>query len=147
MKVELPIPFVNENGTIQNITEAGCQTVSIIRSRAGAIRANHWHRTDDHRTFIVSGSVIYLARPVGSRLDSFRENVAVSRLYRAGEAFYTPPEIEHCMVFPEDTVIITMARNIKDHLHHEADVVRVQWIDATKADELIAYYRPLLECD
>lgn len=40
--------------------------------------------------------------------------------------FFTPPLIEHAMVFAEDTVFLCLGRNPRDQATYEADIERVQ---------------------
>jgi hypothetical protein len=72
---------------------------------------------------VVSGAVIYLERAVGST------EMPTPMVFRAGEAFDTPAEREHAMVFPVETDIITTAPKRRDTENHEADVMRVYFID------------------
>lgn len=122
--VPLDEPFVNENGVIQNLLLERFTSAAIITSVAGAVRANHYHKTDWHYSYVVSGAVQYYDRPVGSKLLPKCESFA------AGTMFFTPPMVEHAMFFPEPTSFITFAKNIRDHAHHESDVVRVKLIEA-----------------
>lgn len=120
--VPLPEPFRNENGAIQNLLTMPCRTVTAIESKAGAIRANHYHRTDWHYAYVVRGRVSYYERAIGST------EIPEPTVFRAGEMFFTPPMREHAMRFEEDSTIITMAKNARTHEEHEADVVRVDFI-------------------
>jgi dTDP-4-dehydrorhamnose 3,5-epimerase-like enzyme len=126
-QVEVPLdePFVNANGTIQNLVLENFTSAALIRSAAGAIRANHFHKTDWHYSYVVEGEIWYYWRPVGSN-----ETASQAR-FRAGQMFFTPPLVEHAMFFPEDSVFLTFARNVRDHEHHESDVVRVELITAS----------------
>lgn len=126
VSVPLDQPFVNDNGVIQNILLERFTSVALIRSVPGAIRANHWHKTDWHYAYVLKGSIWYYWRPVGSKDKPRHEKFA------AGQMFFTPPNVEHAMFFPEDTDFITMAKNIRDTEHHEDDVVRVKLIEARK---------------
>ena len=49
---------------------------------------------------------------------------------------FTPPLVDHGMVFPEDTVFLTLSRNPRDQATYEADVVR---IDMLKPDGLTVW--------
>lgn len=124
--VPLDAPFVNQNGTIQNLLLERFTSAAIITSVAGAVRANHWHKTDWHYSYVVSGAVEYYSRPVGSNAPPKHER------FEAGQMFFTPPNVEHAMFFPVDTTFLTFAKNIRDEKHHEEDVVRVKLIDAEK---------------
>ncbi len=131
-RVPLDDPFVNANGIIQNLVLKPMTSVAVLSSVKGAVRANHWHRTDWHYAYVVSGSLAYLERQVGS------EDVPDATVFKAGDMFFTPPNREHAMVFLEDTVIITMARNVRSHESHEADLVRVQLVGPQLAAAIVA---------
>lgn len=121
--VPLESPFLNGNGKIQNLILQSVTSVAHIASVKGAVRANHYHKTDWHFTYVVRGSVAYLERPIGSK------EIPEYSLFEAGTMFFTPPMREHVMVFPEDADIVTLARNVRSHESHESDVVRVSFID------------------
>ena len=121
--VPLDAPFVNVNGEIQNLLLERFTSVALIRSVAGAVRANHYHKTDWHYSYVLSGCVWYYWRQAGSGDQPRHENFA------AGTMFFTPPMVEHAMVFPEETSFLTFARNIRDNEHHEADLVRVPLVE------------------
>jgi hypothetical protein len=86
------------------------------------VRANHWHRTDWHYSYVVRGKILYFERPVGST------EIPEPRVFTARQQFFTPPNREHAMLFAEDTDFITMARNVRLHEQHEEDVVRMPFI-------------------
>lgn len=123
-QVAVPIdePFVNQNGEIFNLLLERFTSVGLIRSISGAVRANHFHKTDWHYTYVQSGAVWYYWRPQGSRERPKHQ------VFPAGTMFFTPPLVEHAMFFPDESVILTFAKNIRDHEHHESDVVRVPLI-------------------
>lgn len=127
--VPLDAPFVNKNGAIQNLLLSGFTSVAIIDSLPGALRANHYHKTDWHYTYVISGVVDYYWRGIKGTPN---ENVQDSDAYREGEMFFTPPMMAHAMYFTKKTSILTLARNIRDHEHHEADLVRIEIV---KVDE------------
>lgn len=120
--VLLDEPFVNQNGVIQNLLLERFTSAAIIASVRGSVRANHYHRNDFHYSYVVSGSVEYYHRPVGSK------EIPKHERFPAGTMFFSPPMVEHAMFFPEATTFITFAKLIRDHEHHEEDVRRVQLI-------------------
>ena len=97
-------------------------SVAIITSTDGAVRANHYHKTDWHYAYIITGSLEYYWRPVGSTEPPKRIVV------KAGQLFFTPPMVEHAMKFLEATTFITMAKNVRSHENHEADLVRIKLV-------------------
>lgn len=117
--VPLPTPFVDSRGKIQNVLLSPINSVVVIESKAGSVRANHYHKTDWHYCYVVSGKILYLERPVGS------SDVPDPKVMGPGNLFFTPPMVEHAMVFTEDTVFLTLSRNVRTHEAHEEDLVRV----------------------
>ncbi len=117
--VPLAPPFTDARGSIQPLVDMDMGSCVLISSKAGTVRANHYHRTDWHFCYVLSGSIEYYHRPAGS--TEAPERVVV----KSGQLFFTPPMIEHAMVFPEDTVFLTLGRNSRVQQVYEEDVVRV----------------------
>ncbi len=118
-KVLLEAPFVDERGAIQPLVDATMGSAVLISSKRGTVRANHYHKTDWHYCYVISGSIEYFHRPHGSTAPPER------LLVEKGEMIFTPPMVEHAMRFPEDTVFITLGRNPRDQASYEADLVRI----------------------
>lgn len=121
--VPLEKPFADDRGAIQPLIDVPIKSCVLISSRKGAVRANHYHRTDWHYCYVMEGSIDYFYRPHGS--EELPDKVHVKR----GQMFFTPPMVEHAMVFPEDTVFLTWGRNSRAQDVYEADVVRVPPIE------------------
>ena len=121
--IPLSPPFVDERGEIQNLVEAKFGSVLVITSRARAIRANHYHKTDWHYCYVVSGTIEYYHRPTGSTEEP------ECLIVKAGEMVFTPPMVDHGMKFPEDTVFLTLSRNPRDQESYEADVIRIEMLE------------------
>jgi uncharacterized RmlC-like cupin family protein len=118
--VPIDAPFVNENGSILNLLTEKFTHAAILKCAAGSVRANHYHKTDWHYSYVISGEVEYCWREVGSR------SAPKVKVFKQGTIFFSPPMLEHAMVFRQDAVIITFARNARsEHRTHEDDLVRV----------------------
>ena len=58
--IKLANPFTDERGTIQNLLSLDeLQSVVVIESKKGTIRANHYHKTDWHYCYVISGAIDY----------------------------------------------------------------------------------------
>lgn len=132
--VPLDPPYDDARGKIQNLLLRPITSTAVITSRAGTMRANHYHDTDWHYAYVVSGRVIYFERDVGST------NLPEPKVYGEGEMFFTPPHREHCMVFPVDTVFVTLAKNVRSHESHESDVRRVALITDAMLPEILRHH-------
>ena len=122
IKVPLDPPFIDNRGTIQNLLLSPVNGVSIITSKAGSVRSNHFHIEDFHHLYVLSGSMEYYERNInedGSHIKPI--------IIKAGEMVFTAPGKVHKTVFIEDTVLISLSKRPRDHESHEEDVVRIEF--------------------
>ncbi len=122
-RVALPPAHSDDRGFIQSLVNFPMKNLSLIVSRKGTVRSNHYHLTDWHYMYVLSGSFDYYFRP--SKSD---QKPSVIRV-KAGEMVFTPPMEDHATVFLEDTQLLAMSRNPRDQEAYEADVRRVILID------------------
>lgn len=120
--VPLSKPFIDDRGEIQPLVDVDIKSCVLISSKKGTVRANHYHKTDFHYCYVLEGSIEYYHRPVGSE-------EAHMEVIKKGQMFFTPPLVEHAMVFPEDSVFLAFGRNSRQQESYEGDLVRVQFID------------------
>ena len=122
--VKLERPFVDDRGSIKPLVDTLMKSAVLIESKAGSLRANHYHKTDWHYCYVLSGQIEYLHRPTGS--DQKPEAIIVNE----GEIIFTPPMIDHGMRFPVDTIFLALSRNPRDQKSYESDVVRVNMLSS-----------------
>jgi quercetin dioxygenase-like cupin family protein len=120
--VPLDPPFMDERGTIQNLWLAASGSITLITSKKGAVRANHYHQHDWHAVHVISGSLEYYERAI----DDVNANPE-PKIIRAGEMIFSKPFVVHKMIFPEDCVMITINGIVKNHDNYESSVVRVEF--------------------
>ena len=120
--VVLEEPFVDARGDTHPLLDMMLKSAVMITSRKGALRANHYHKTDWHYCYVVSGCIEYYHRPTGS--NSKPEMIMVGE----SQIVFTPPMVDHGMKFPEDTVFLTLSRNPRDQESYEADVIRIEML-------------------
>jgi len=121
--VDLEPPFADARGAIQPLVDVDMKSCVLITSNKGTLRANHYHKTDWHYCYVLAGSIDYYHRPHGS--GETPEKVVVEQ----GQMFFTPPLVDHAMVFNQDTTFLTWGRNSRRQEVYEADVVRIQLVD------------------
>ena len=126
-KVPLPTAHTDERGAIQCIVNFPSKNVSLISSKKGSVRSNHYHVTDWHYMYVIRGSFDYYARPSGTD-----QELKVTRV-TAGEMIFTPPMEDHATVFLEDTDMLVVSRNPRDQESYEADVRRVVLVEPENA--------------
>jgi len=121
--VPLNLAYRDVRGEIIPLVDLPMKSAVLITSKAGTVRANHYHQTDWHFCYVVSGRIEYYYRPHGTKRPPDRVTV------KAGQQIFTPPMVEHAMVFPEDTMFLTLGRNSRRQDVYEADVVRIEPIN------------------
>jgi oxalate decarboxylase/phosphoglucose isomerase-like protein (cupin superfamily) len=121
--VELPKAHVDARGSIQPLVDLPMKNASLITSKRGTLRSNHFHRTDWHFMYVLEGSFEYYYRQSGTQDTPRVLHVGV------GEMVFTPPMEDHATVFLEDCSMLVVSRNPRDQESYEADVERVQLLD------------------
>ena len=124
--------FRDDRGEILNILLTPITSVARISSKAGTVRANHYHKTDWHYAFVESGEILYFEREIGAT------TVPEPKTFHPGQMFFTRPNVEHAMLFSQDSIFYTFAKNVRSHDNHEADLQRVSFV----TPEVIAHYMP-----
>lgn len=120
--IPLESPLLDARGFIQPLLERRMKSALLIRSVKGAIRANHYHKTDWHYCYVLKGAIEYFHRPFGSKA------APKFLVVRAGQMVFTPPMVEHAMKFSMPTDFLTLSRNQRDQKAYEKDVIRVNLI-------------------
>ena len=121
--VELESPHTDDRGAIQSLVNFPMKNLSLISSKKGALRSNHYHLTDWHYMYVLSGSFKYYYRTTNSNEEL--KSVTVTK----GEMIFTPPMEDHATVFLEDCDLLAMSRNPRDQETYEEDVRRIILID------------------
>ena len=120
--VPLEQPFADVRGSIQPLVEMMMRSAALITSKKGTTRGNHYHKTDWHYCYMLSGAMEYYERPVGGVEKPMR------LIVKTGQMVFTPPMVEHAMKFREDTTWLTLSRNPRDQKSYEADIIRTHLI-------------------
>ena len=118
--VKLQPEIGDMRGHIQPLVDEGMKSAVMIFSKAGTVRANHYHRTDWHFCLLLRGEIDYYFRPVGDKGKPNHCRIA------QGQMFFTPPMMEHAMVFHTESEFLCLGRNPRDQVSYENDIVRVQ---------------------
>ena len=119
--VQLLEPFSDPRGIIRPLLDdEPMRSALIIQSVAGAVRANHYHYTDWHYLYVISGRMEYYYRA----FDSNETPIHLTVL--PGQMIFTPAMVVHRTDFPEDTLCVTLSGNPRDQESYESDVVRIE---------------------
>lgn len=115
-KLPLEQGFTDARGKILPIVH-DFANVQMIWSKAGALRANHYHKTDTHTCYLVTGDIMFYWRNHGET-TIHKERIV------AGELFKTGPLIDHEMVFETDSIMVVVSEHKRDAETYDDDIVR-----------------------
>jgi dTDP-4-dehydrorhamnose 3,5-epimerase-like enzyme len=114
--------FSDERGAISDIVDdAVILHVGIITSKAGTIRANHYHIKQTQHNYILSGKVKLITWQVKDP-----KNVTKNILVPC-DLVFIPAGVAHRMEFLEDTVFLDMNSESRSNDGYEKDTVRVEY--------------------
>jgi nucleoside-diphosphate-sugar epimerase/SAM-dependent methyltransferase/quercetin dioxygenase-like cupin family protein len=84
--------------------------IGSITSKAGTVRANHFHPLQTQQVLLVSGEYISVIK------DLKDVNAIIStKLVHEGEIVVTKPNVAHTMVFTKDSLILNLVNGERDH--------------------------------
>ena len=109
--------FYNEN--IEHVT--------LVTSRPGAIRGNHYHKETTQHMLIVEGELEYWYKPLDSTSDP--EMVVV----KEGDVLTTEPnEIHALKIGPQGNKFLVFTEGLRGGMDYESDTYRVDNIIGTE---------------
>lgn len=121
---DIKADFADARGGITRILDRDTfpiRSILLITSRKGTIRSNHYHKTDSHYCYVLSGKAEYCEKPVAG--GTFE-----SATLKAGDMVYSAPMTIHAFSFLEDSVMLAFAAQSRSQTDYEADTVRVSII-------------------
>ena len=103
--------FVDERGKISNyeLTEP-INLIGYIESKAGTVRANHYHPIQEQKCLLVKGKYVSVIKDL-----SDENSLVETRLIKEGDIAVIKPNVAHTMVFLEDSIFLNLVRGEREH--------------------------------
>jgi quercetin dioxygenase-like cupin family protein len=110
--------FVDDRGEITDLLrDVEIDSVTLIRTRKGGIRGNHYHRETVQYSYILEGTVRWVTQvPGGERQE---------RLAKPGDLVMSPPNEYHAMIAEENAVFLVLTRGPRGGKNYESDTFRL----------------------
>lgn len=120
MKIEKKkINFEDNRGTITDIfSRMPIQHATVIYSKKGSVRGNHYHKNTTQIDFIVSGQMKVLVQKIGE------EDVLQAIVSKNDLIIYEPSEA-HTFIAEEDTIFVTFSNGPRGGENYESDTFRL----------------------
>ena len=113
------INFQDDRGTIRDLfVHSPKDNVTVIVSKKGAIRGNHYHKLSTQYTYVVSGQLTMLSQIVG-------ETAIEKHVLRDGDLMTHGPNEAHALIADEDTLFLAFADGLRGGEDYEKDTFRL----------------------
>lgn len=110
--------FEDERGQITDILEKEViEYVTIISSKKGTIRGDHYHRESVQYAFILKGSLKLLTQMPGEEIKT--------TFIKQGDLVFTPPMEKHAFIALEDSEFLVLTRGPRGGENYEKDTFRL----------------------
>ncbi|MBD1163618.1 hypothetical protein IDG53_03365 [Pelagibacterales bacterium SAG-MED11] len=127
--------FKDERGYLLKILDKGFSSCIEIFSKKGSIRANHYHKKDEHFCYILKGEILffYRNRKKGSKLNY--------KIMKKGDLFFTTYDQDHLAYFLKTTHFLSYSSRKRSKFDYENDLVRLNMDKEKKVKEIISKYK------
>lgn len=130
--------FIDARGKISNyeLTEP-INLIGYIESKAGTVRANHFHPIQEQKCLLISGGYISVIK------DLAYPNAPIeTRLIKPGDIAVIKPNVAHTMVFLEDSVFLNLVHGEREHENYGiTHTIPYKLVDEKFRDELIRNFK------
>lgn len=103
--------YKDQRGIIRNyeLTEP-INLIGWIESKAGTVRANHYHPIQEQKCLLIKGRYISVIKDL-----SYPDAPLEYRTIREGDVAVIRPNVAHTMVFLEDSLFLNLVRGEREH--------------------------------
>ena len=130
-------PFKDERGIIDNYDlEFPVNMANTITSKAGSVRANHYHPEQLQQVLLVSGKYISVYKDLTNPKSQIKHH-----LIQAGDLVVTPPIVAHTMIFLEDSIIINLVPGNRDHDKFGVHTIKYELVPESEKERYIQMYK------
>jgi nucleoside-diphosphate-sugar epimerase/2-polyprenyl-3-methyl-5-hydroxy-6-metoxy-1,4-benzoquinol methylase/dTDP-4-dehydrorhamnose 3,5-epimerase-like enzyme len=130
--------FLDKRGCIDNFKlPEPINLIGLITSKAGTMRANHFHPIQEQKCLVVKGQFISILQDL---ID--KKSIKFTQIVNEGEITVTRPNVAHAMVFTKDTTFLNLVRGEREHKNYGiTHTIPYQLVDNNQKKELIDRYK------
>ena len=127
--------FKDKRGYLLKILDKGFSSCVEIFSKKGSLRANHYHKKDEHYCYILKGKILFFYR---DRKNGAKLNYKV---LKKGELFFTKNQQDHLAYFLKNTHFLSFSKRKRSQFDYEKDLVRINMHLEPKVRNIILKYK------
>jgi len=126
--------YRDKRGYLLNILNEGFSSCIEIFSKKKTIRANHYHKKDEHFAYILKGKILFFFR---NRKKNSKLNY---KIVKKGDLFFTTYQQDHMAYFLEDTHFLAFSARKRFKFDYEKDLVRIKMNEEKEVKKIISRY-------
>ncbi len=130
--------YVDSRGKISNyeLTEP-INLIGYIESKAGSVRANHYHPVQEQKCLLIKGQYISVIK------DLSVPNAKIeTQVINEGDLSVIRPNVAHTMVFTKDSIFLNLVRGERKHENYGVThTIPYVLVDEKFRDELLRDYK------
>lgn len=127
--------FKDKRGYLLKILDKGFSACVEIFSKKGSLRANHYHKKDEHFCYILKGKILFFYR---DRKNGAKLNY---KILKKGELFFTKNQQDHLAYFLKNTHFLSLSKRKRSQFDYEKDLVRINMHLEPKVRNIILKYK------
>lgn len=110
--------YEDERGSIIDIVEdIKIDSVTLITSKKGARRGDHYHKKSVQYTFVLKGTLELLTQMPGGKIET--------TIIKGGHLVLIPPMESHTLIALEDSEFLALTRGPRGGKNYEKDTYRL----------------------
>ena len=112
------LAFKDDRGEITDLlVKEPVEYVTLITSKKGAVRGNHYHKETVQYNYLISGKIELLTQNEGEKVQS--------AIMKPGDVTMTPAGERHSLIALEDSVFMVFTRGPRGGGDYEKDTYRL----------------------
>jgi UDP-glucose 4-epimerase len=129
--------YIDDRGKISNYSlPEPINLIGYIESKAGSLRANHYHPVQEQKCLLVKGKYISVIKDLGEADADIQE-----KIIRQGDISIIQPNVAHTMIFLEDSIFLNLINGDRDHENYGiTHTIPYTLVDEKYKKQLIAKY-------
>lgn len=135
--------FADNRGKIVNyeLTEP-INLIGYIESKAGTVRANHYHPIQEQKCLLIKGQYISVIKDL-----SIPDAPIETRVINEGDIAIIKPNVAHTMVFTQDSIFLNLVRGEREHENYGiTHTIPYKLVDDAMRDMLLSSYKTTCRC-
>jgi nucleoside-diphosphate-sugar epimerase/SAM-dependent methyltransferase len=130
--------FVDDRGKISNYElSEPINLIGYIESKAGTMRANHYHEIQEQKCLLIQGSYVSVIKDLSDPTAAVE-----TRMVRAGDLSVIKPNVAHTMVFLEDSIFLNLVRGEREHENYGVTHTKPYKLVSEKMrDDIVSHYK------